>query len=225
MQILIIEDEKKLADALAAILQNEHYFADVVYNGQDGLDYALADIYDVIVLDIMLPQKNGLQVLAELREKNIATPVLLLTAKAEIEDKIKGLDAGADDYLAKPFATGELLARIRAMSRRQGTTILTNEIKFEDLLLNKNTNQLISNNQQVKLGLKEVKMLELLLASAPQIVTKETFVTKIWGYDDETQYNNVEVYISFLRKKLSCIASRVRIRTVRGVGYFLEGTR
>lgn len=221
MRILIVEDEQKLADALAQILKSNKYMVDTVYDGSDGLDYGLSDIYDLIILDIMLPIYNGLEVLKQLRAKHISTPVLLLTAKSQIEDKIWGLDAGADDYLTKPFDTGELLARVRAMMRRKGE-VVSNQLEFSDLVLNKDSNKLICKNQEITLGLKELLLLELLMINSNQVVTKECILTKIWGYDDQSEYNNVEVYVSFLRKKLTLLSSAAIIRTVRGIGYSLE---
>ena len=211
MQILVVEDEVSLADAIVAIIKKEQYFADAVYDGKDGLDYALSGIYDLILLDIMLPKMNGIDVLKELRKQGISTPVMLLTAKSEVDDKIRGLDTGADDYLTKPFNKGELLARIRALTRRKGE-IPANEMTYGDITLNQSTYELICGANSVKLGGKEFK-----------IISKDEFIEKIWGYDSEAEYNNIEVYVSFLRKKLTAIKSTVQIKASRGIGYYIEG--
>lgn len=224
MRILIVEDEIGLAEAVAAILRSQKYTTDVANDGLMGLQYALTDEYDCIILDIMLPKMNGLDVLSTLRAKDIETPVLLLTARSEIEDKINGLDCGADDYLTKPFSTGELLARIRAMTRRRGVAPDINP-KYGDIILELKKGEMICGVNSVVLGRKEFQMMEILISNAGQITTKEQFVTKIWGCNDESEYNNVEVYISFLRKKLSMLHSSVQIKTRRGIGYCLEGAK
>ncbi|PHV69269.1 DNA-binding response regulator [Sporanaerobium hydrogeniformans] len=225
MRILIIEDEKYLADALVQILTQNKYSADAVYNGEDGLDYALSGIYDIILLDIMLPKLNGLEVLKNLREKGLQTPIMLLTAKGEVSDKVSGLDHGADDYLTKPFVTEELLARLRALSRRRGDLICDDSLHFKDLTLNLSTYELSSSTKSIKLGLKEFHILEFLISHGEHVVSKEELLEKIWGYDSDAEYNHVEVYISFLRKKLLHLQSKVSIQTQRGVGYYLEGER
>ncbi len=222
MKLLVIEDEVALADALSEILKRNKYAVDTVYDGEDGLDYALTGIYDCILLDIMLPKKDGITVLRELRAAHLSTPVLLLTAKSDTEDKIKGLDSGADDYLTKPFVSGELLARVRSLTRRRGE-VITDEFTFGDISLNKSTFSLSREGQFLKLSLKEYQILELLIANPKQLIPKERFIEKIWGYESDVEYNNVEVYISFLRKKLATIGSSVTIKTARGIGYFLEG--
>ncbi|MDE5753489.1 MAG: response regulator transcription factor [Oscillospiraceae bacterium] len=221
MKILVVEDEIALAEALSEILKRNKYLVDTVYDGEDGLDYALTDLYDCILLDIMLPKMNGLDVLRTLRKKRISTPVLLLTAKSDIEDKITGLDSGADDFLTKPFATGELLARVRALTRRKGE-VITDEFTYGDISLNKSTFSLSCEGQFVKLSLKEYQIMEILISNPRQLISKERFIEKIWGYESDIEYNNIEVYISFLRKKISVIGSHVVIRTARGIGYFLE---
>ena len=170
----------------------------------------------------MLPKMNGLDVLRILRKKNISTPVLLLTAKSDVEDKITGLDSGADDFLTKPFVTGELLARVRALTRRRGE-VITDQFTFGDVALNKSTFSLSRNGQFVKLSLKEYQIMEMMMANPRQLIPKERFIEKIWGYESDVEYNNVEVYISFLRKKLTVLESTVTIKTARGIGYFLEG--
>ena len=221
MRILIVEDEVSLADAVTAILKKEQYFVDAVYDGRDGLDYGLSGIYDLILLDIMLPKMNGLDVLKELRNNSISTPVMLLTARTEVNDKIKGLDCGADDYLTKPFNKGELLARVRALTRRKGE-IPSNELSFGDLTLNQSTYELCRGSQSVKLGAKEFKIMQMLMFAPKNIISKDEFIEKIWGYDSEAEYNSIEVYISFLRKKLSAIKSKIQIKASRGIGYYLE---
>ncbi len=223
MKILVVEDEIGLAEAMGAILRKEGYSVDIANDGKSGLDKALAGDFDCIVLDIMMPVMNGLDVLTFLRIKEVETPVLLLTAKSEVDDKIKGLDCGADDYLTKPFVTGELLARIRAMTRRRGIVVEANP-KYGDVSLDLKKGELICGGSSVVLGRKELQMMELLISSGRNIVTKEDFVKKVWGSTDDSDYNNVEVYISFLRKKLQTVHSNVQIKTRRGLGYCLDGT-
>ena len=221
MRILVIEDEAALADALEEILKQNNYMVDVVYRGPDGLDYASSGIYDLILLDIMLPGMDGLTILKTLRQRQISTPVILLTAKSEVSDIITGLDAGSDDYLAKPFSTGELLARIRALSRRSNN--YTGELlTFEDLTLNRGTMELSCHNDTIRLGLKEVQIMELFLKNPRQIMSKDLLLEKVWGIDSNAEYNNIEVYISFLRQKLSSLGTAAQIRTIRGVVYQLE---
>lgn len=221
MRILIVEDEKALADALAEILKQNHYSVDVVYRGPEGLDYARSGIYDIILLDIMLPGLDGLSILKALRKDNISTPVIMLTAKSEVQDIIAGLDAGSDDYLAKPFSTGELLARIRALSRR-GSNYNGEILTFKDLYFNKGTMELSCGKNSIRLGLKEAQLMELLLINPRQVIPKSLMIEKIWGIDSDAEYNNIEVYISFLRQKLSSLDTNVQIKTIRGVGYQLE---
>lgn len=223
MRILIVEDEIHLAEAISQILKRNHYSVDAVHDGQAGLDYGISDIYDLIILDIMLPKMDGIQVLRNLRKEGISTPVILLTAKGEIADKVKGLDSGADDYLAKPFATEELLARIRALSRRKGEILPEQGLKYGDIQLNPSRLKLSKENAEVKLTLKECELLELLIMRKDMASPKELILEKLWGYDSEAEHNHVEVYISFLRKKLSFLHSEIKISTVRGVGYILEG--
>lgn len=221
LRILLIEDEKPLADALTEILSQNRYNVDAVYHGNHGLEYARSQIYDLILLDIMLPGIDGLSILKILRKEHITTPVIILTAKSEVADIITGLDTGSDDYLAKPFSTGELLARIRAISRRSSTY---NEeiLSCGDLLFNKSTMELCCGSNSLKLGLKESQLVELLLNNAGRIMPKDLLIEKIWGLDSDTEYNNVEVYISFLRQKIASLGTNTQIRTIRGVGYQLE---
>lgn len=221
MKLLLAEDTSDLNRVVTAGLNHFGYEVDQAYDGEEALNYIYQNGYDTIILDIMMPKKNGLEVLREIRQANIITPVLMLTAKAEIDDRVEGLDSGADDYLTKPFVTGELLARIRAMTRRSNNNPDINP-KYCDIILDIKKGELICGNNSVILGRKEFQMMELLISNAGQIITKEQFVKKIWGYDDDSEYNNVEVYISFLRKKLTMLHSCVQIKTRRGVGYCLD---
>lgn len=222
MRILIVEDELHLAEALTQILRKNNYTVDAVHDGEAGLDNALSNIYDVIILDIMLPKMDGITILKEIRKDGLSTPVILLTAKGDISDRVIGLDSGADDYLAKPFATEELLARIRALSRRKGEVLPDNTLKFGDIELNTNSLKLCSSSKEMKITLKESELLDLLISRKNSATSKELIIEKIWGFDSEVEHNHVEVYISFLRKKLAYLDSEVIINTVRGVGYTLE---
>lgn len=221
MHVLIVEDEVRLADSLRQIMKNQKYSCDVVYNGQDGFDYAVSEIYDVVILDIMLPKMDGFEVVKRLRREGVKTPVILLTARDEISDKVRGLDVGADDYLTKPFFAEELLARIRAVTRRQGDVIIE-ELKFGDLTLNLDNYTLYCGEKSIHLGFKEFEILRILMSSPKSIVQKEDILTKVWGYDSDAEDNNVEVYISFIRKKLTYLDSKVSITTIRRIGYHLE---
>jgi len=221
VRILVVDDERPLVDALYEILTKNNYLVDCFYNGEDGYQYALSGVYDVILLDIMLPGLNGLEVLKKLRGNGISTPVILLTAKSEIDDKVNGLDCGADDYLTKPFVTRELLARIRSAARRKDAFVL-DEIVFGNLVLNKNTLVISNGRNEIKVSIKEYQILEMLMKNPDHVISKEQFVEKIWGYDFEGEYNIVEVYISFVRKKLKSINSDIRIKVVRNFGYKLE---
>lgn len=222
MRILLVEDELPLAEALTQILRKNNYTVDAVNDGESGLDNALSDIYDLIILDIMLPKMDGLSILKYIRKEALSTPVILLTARGEISDKVTGLDSGADDYLPKPFASEELLARIRAVSRRKGEVLQDNSLRFGDLQLNTSTLKLTKENKEIKLILKEAELLELLITRKNLATSKELIIEKLWGFDSEVEHNHVEVYISFLRKKLTHLNSKVTIKTVRGVGYILE---
>lgn len=221
MRLLLAEDEKELSNAIAAILKHSHYSVDPVYNGQDALDYGLTENYDGIILDIMMPKKDGLEVLSQLRKHGITAPVLLLTAKTDVEDRIKGLDTGADDYLTKPFATGELLARIRAMTRRKDE-FTPNILECGNVCLNRENFELSGTGASFRLGNKEFQMMEMLMNNINRLVSTEQFMERIWGYDSETEVNVVWVYISYLRKKLTSLNADIEIRVVRGAGYRLE---
>ena len=223
LRILLIEDEFSLADALRASLKKENYIVDLVRDGEEGLMQALTGIYDVIILDIMLPKINGFEVLKKVRKNNIKTPILILTAKSELDDKITGLDGGADDYLTKPFQTRELLARIRAILRRK-SNIEEYELNFKDIVLDIKKYELKNSftGEKIKLAAKEFQLIEYLLNNRNQVITREQIVEKIWGFDSDAEYNNVEVYISFIRKKIIFIGSEVKIKAIRGVGYTLE---
>lgn len=222
MRILIVEDEEQLSEALGAILEKHNYNVDRVFNGEDGLDYILSNIYDLVILDIMLPLMNGLDVLKKARKEGIECPIILLTAKGEISDKVAGLDCGADDYLPKPFYTEELLARIRALSRRKGEVTNDNELSFGDITLNIGTLELSTSLNSVKLTAKEFGLLELLINRKGSIINKDDIINKLWGFESEAEHNNVEVYISFLRRKLTFLKSKVTIKAIRNIGYLLE---
>lgn len=222
MKLLLVEDEKQLSEALTQILIKNNYSVDAVFNGEDGLDYGLTDIYDVIILDIMLPKINGLNILKNLRKEGISTPIILLTAKGSVEDKILGLDYGADDYLPKPFSPEELLARLRAVTRRRGPMINNNILEFGDIKLNISTYNMEVNSTSLTLTSKEFDILKYFMERPTSIVTKDDLITKLWGFDSDVEHNNIEVYISFLRKKLAYVESKVQITTLRRVGYKLE---
>jgi len=224
MKILVVEDERQLSDVLTALLRQNLHEVDAVYNGVDGEDYALTGIYDAIILDIMLPGKSGLEVLRSLREQGNSTPVLLLTAKSEAEDKISGLDYGADDYLTKPFVSGELLARLRAITRR-GAEFHGDELRAGNTILNKDTYELRAVSGAVKLSAKEYHIMAMFLQNKNQIIPKERLIEKVWGFDSDSEYNAIEVYVSFVRKKLTAIGSDLQIKAVRSVGYCLEGLK
>lgn len=222
MRILMVEDEKYMAEAVAQVLKKHHYSVDLAYDGEYGLDCACSPIYDFIILDIMLPKKNGLHVLKELREQNIETPVILLTARGETEDKVRGLDYGADDYLAKPFHTDELLARLRALGRRQTELLHDGILKYGEIELNPHTLTLGRGTQEIALTLKEAQLLELLIKRNGTIVSKEIIMEKLWGHDTDAEHNRAEIHLSLLRKKLIQLHAGVSIRTIRNAGYALQ---
>lgn len=221
MHVLVVEDEKRLAEALAQILKEQKYMVDIVHDGQDGLDYAMSGIYDVIVLDVMMPKKDGFQVAAELRRAKIETPILMLTAKNTVDNKVEGLDRGADDYMTKPFAPQELLARIRALTRRQGEVLLES-LEFDDLCLDLSTCELRCGGKVTHLSFKEFEIMKMLMTGAGGVVSKEEMLVKVWGYEGEATENNVEAYISFLRKKLAFLKSQTTITALRKIGYKME---
>ena len=223
MRILLIEDEKRMAQALCEILRLEKYDVDHYDNGSDGFSAIESDIYDIVILDVMLPGMNGYEIAKKTRSRGITTPILMLTAKSELDDKVTGLDSGADDYLTKPFMTKELLARLRALGRRsQGSSDST--LSYGDISLNTNTLTLScnSNGQSVRLSEKEYKILEYFIINSSQILTREQLAMKIWGFESDAEYNNVEVYVSFTRRKLSFVGAKTEIKAVRGVGYELR---
>ena len=221
MRILLAEDERSLSRAIIALLEKHNYSADAVYDGQEALDYLEAENYDAVILDIMMPRLDGLSVLRTLRERGSQIPVLLLTAKSEVEDKVTGLDSGANDYLTKPFATAELLARIRAITRTQ-TAQTDSRMSFGNITLDQTTYELSSPSGSFRLANKEYQMMELLLRNPRQLIPSERFLEKIWGYDSDVELNVVWVYISYLRKKLTALQADIQIKATRNAGYSLE---
>lgn len=222
MKILIIEDGYSLADAIAETLRKEKFQVKIITNGEDGENEALTNIYDLILLDVMLPKKNGFEILTNLRKEKIDTPVIMLTAKSEISDKLNGLENGADDYITKPFHTRELIARAKVILKRKINIKDTNVLEYSDLKLDLVTCKMCVNDTEIAINGKELDLLEILLLNKNQIVNREILANKIWGYNSEAEYNNVEVYLSFLRKKLKLLKSKVKIKAVRGIGYKLE---
>lgn len=221
MRVLLVEDEKRMAQALCEILRQEKYDVDHCADGLDGLAAIEAGAYDLVVLDVMLPHKDGFSIAREARAKGIRTPILMLTAKSELDDTVTGLDCGADDYLTKPFRTRELLARLRALGRRSLRSA-DGALAFGDIELNRGASLLVCGENSVRLSEKEFRILEYLIANAGQILTREQLAVKIWGYESDAEYNNVEVYMSFARKKLNFVKARTEIKAVRGVGYELR---
>jgi len=221
MKILIVEDEKRLANAIFHILQEKKFLVDKVYDGQSAVDYALGMQYDVIILDIMLPKLDGFSVVKKLREYKNSTPILMLTARDTVPDKVLGLNAGADDYMTKPFEPDELLARINALTRRQGEIVM-NEIAFKDLTLDLISGDLKCGKESVHLSYKEFEVMRIFLSNPHITVTKENLIINVWGIDSEAEDNNVEAYISFLRKKLKFLSSNVTIMNLQKIGYRLE---
>lgn len=222
MKILIIEDEYSLADAISETLKKENFTVEIVTDGEKGEEEAFSNIYDLIILDVMLPNKNGFEILKELRREKIETPVIILTAKSEIYDKLNGLENGADDYLTKPFHMKELIARVKVILKRKSNIKDTDVLEYEELKLDLRTGKMSCNGNEITINGKELELLEILLINKNQIMSRETLTNKIWGYDCEAEYNNVEVYVSFLRKKLKILKTKVKIKSVRGVGYKLE---
>ena len=222
MKILIIEDEYSLADAIAETLKKENFTVEIITDGQQGEDEALTNVYDLILLDVMLPHKNGFEILKELRREKVSTPIIMLTAKSEIYDKLEGLENGADDYITKPFHMKELVARVKVILKRNSNLEDTGIIEFADLKLDLKTGKMTSGENEITINGKELELLETLLINRNQIINREVLANKIWGYDSDAEYNNVEVYVSFLRKKLKLLKSNVKIKAVRGIGYKME---
>lgn len=224
MNILVVEDEEGLREALIHSLTEEGYLAEGAEDGEIGHDLIKTGIYDMVILDIMLPKRNGLEILSELRQQEYGIPVILLTARSELNDKITGMDSGADDYLTKPFDMEELFARIRMVSRRSHKVSVDNVLCVGNLTLNVKTYEISSSGQErtVKLGIKEFRLLEYMMHNAGIILTREQITEKVWGFDSDAEYNNVDVYISFVRKKMQFVGADVKIHSVRGVGYKLE---
>lgn len=221
MRLLLAEDEKELSKALSVILKHSNYSVDTVNNGIDALDYGLTGSYDGIILDIMMPGKDGLEVLSELRAAEIDTPILMLTAKSTVEDRIEGLNLGADDYLIKPFDTGELLARVRAMTRRKAE-YTPNILEIGNVTLNRENSELSASKDTIRLTNKEFQMLEMLMENPNMLISTERFLERIWGLDTDSEINVVWTYISTLRKKLGNVGANVQIKASRGSGYTLE---
>ena len=223
MRALIVEDDRALARTLGEMLKSAYFESDISYDGESGLDNGLSDTYDLIVLDIMLPKKDGFAVAKELRRARIDAPILMLTARTETGDKVRGLDSGADYYLTKPFEMSELLACVRALTRRQGEVVM-DELTFGDLTLNLSTCDLCYGDKKVRLGKKEFSIMRIFMTNGAAIVSKETLINKVWGFESDAEDNNVEVYISFLRKKLAFLKAPVQIATLRKFGYRLEAS-
>lgn len=221
MRVLLAEDEQDMADVLEAILKREHYGVDVVNNGQDALDWALTGVYDGIILDVMMPRRNGLEVVSTLRKKSVDTPVLILTAKSQVSDKVAGLDAGADDYLSKPFDVKELIARVRALTRRGGNFTPT-VMEIGNLTLDRATFELSNGREQIRLGSKEFQLFELLIRNQGHVLSTEQLMERIWGCESDAEINVVWAYISYLRRKLKCLNANVNLTASRGRGYMLE---
>ena len=222
MRLLLADDEKELTDALSMILNYNKFTTDCVYNGQDALDYAISGEYDGIILDVMMPRMDGVEVLRRLRQAGITTPVLMLTAKSQLRDKVEGLDAGADDYLPKPFETEELLARIRAMARRGSAVFTPDTLIFGDLSLDRKSFELKCGGESVRLANKEFQMMELMMTNPKVVISTERFMDRVWGFDSDSEMNVVWAYVSYLRKKLQTLGSRVELTALRGRGYMLE---
>ena len=221
MKVLIVEDERALADALEHIIRHAGYSVDTVYNGSDALDYVLSAAYDAMVLDVMLPDMDGFQVVGALRARGNHTPVMMLTARAAIADKVTGLNAGADDYMTKPFDNAELLARLNALCRRTGEVVM-NEVRCGDLTLDLNAAQLCAGGDQVQLSRKEFELARLFLTHPQQTLSVDAILSSVWGLDADVTDNNVMAYVSFLRKKLKYLHSGLTIRNIPQIGYRLE---
>ena len=222
MKILIIEDEYSLADAISDTLEREGFTVEILADGEKGEDEALTGVYDLILLDVMLPHKDGFEILKTLKSEKIETPIIMLTAKSEIYDKLNGLENGADDYITKPFHMRELVARVKNVIKRKSNVEDTDVLEYNDIKLDLKSGILTCNNNEISINGKELELLEILLINKNQIVNKENLASKIWGYNSEAEYNNVEVYTTFLRRKLKLIKSNVKIKAIRGIGYKLE---
>lgn len=220
MYVLVAEDDEPLARALGKILEENQYDVDLVSNGKDALDYAKSEPYDVVILDVMMPQMSGLEVVAQLRRCKISTPVLLLTARDAISDKITGYDSGADDYMTKPFSPAELLAHLRMLTRRKGEVVFEEDIAG-DLTLNLESYDLMCGDKSIHLSYKEFCLMKVFMSNVGQVISKEMILNKVWGIDSTAEDNNVEAYISFIRKKLKFIDSCMKIETIRKAGYRL----
>ena len=221
MRILLVEDERELSNALVAILTRSNYSVDPVYDGEDALYYLETENYDAVILDIMIPKIDGIEVLKTMRKEGNKIPVIMLTAKSEIDDRVVGLDSGADDYLTKPFASKELLARLRALTRR-GEQLTENIVKVGNISLNRSSFELFSDSGSFRLANKEYQMIEMLMVNQNQLIPTEKFMERIWGYDSEAEINVVWVHISFLRKKLQQLNANIQIKANRNMGYSLE---
>ena len=226
MKILIIEDEEGLREALIRTLSGEGYLADGAKDGDEGYTLICTGLYDLVLLDIMLPVYDGLEVLRRIRNQGLDVPVILLTARSTVEDKVGGMDLGADDYLTKPFAMPELLARIRTVSRRGTGSSTDCRLRSGDLILDTQTYTLScsGNSRSVRLGAKEYQLMEYMMRNTDQVLSREQITQRVWGYDTDAEYNNVDVYVSFLRKKIKFVQSNAKISPVRGVGYELEAS-
>ena len=222
MNILIIEDEYNLADAVAETLKNEKFNVCIKTNGEDGEDEALTENYDLILLDVMLPRKNGFEILKYLRQERIKTPIIMLTAKSEIDDKLNGLEHGADDYITKPFSMRELMARIKVVLKRSNNIEDTEILEYGDLVLDLKNASLKCNNNEIQISGKELELLEQLLINKNQVLSKDKLLERIWGYESEAEYNNLAVYLTFIRRKLKLLNSKVNVKAVRDLGYRLE---
>ena len=222
MKILIIEDEYALADAVAEILKNENFDVSIITDGQAGEDEALTGIYDLIILDVMIPNKDGFEILNSIKNEKVNTPVIMLTAKSQMEDKLQGLENGADDYITKPFHTRELLARVKIILKRNNNLEDINILSYGDLKLNLDNCKLVCGENTIVINGKELELLQLLMINKNIVVSREMLANKIWGYESDAEYNNVEVYISFIRKKLKLLKSKVNIKAIRGIGYKWE---
>lgn len=225
MRILLVEDEKPLSAAIVKMLEQEHFALDAAYTGPDGLDCALSGIYDAIVLDVMLPGMDGFAVLRALRQQGVSTPVLMLTARGGVQDRVQGLNLGADYYLPKPFERSELVACLNAITRRKDQPPVR-ELVLGDVRLNPEDAMLscTDNGKSVRLAAKEYQLMELFLRNPHQLLPKETILERVWGFDNEAEYNNLSVYLTFLRRKLAFVGAHVEIRASRGLGYMLEET-